>query len=119
MSRARHPLRDRILSRVSRGDFATVKEIMLVASLPRATVCRWLREAGVDLPTVRMRRLAKLHEIEERYLAGLPAKRKPTKALLHWIADRAKRKWDARNAAQPESVSARATEPARRRGAGL
>jgi hypothetical protein len=119
MSRGPHPLRDRVMLRVSRGDFATVREIMVVASLPRATVCRWLREARIDLGTVRMRRLAKLHDIEERYLAGLPAKRKPTKALLHWIADRAKRKWDARNAAQPESVSTPADELARRRSAGL
>lgn len=71
---------------------------MVVASIPRQTANRWLREAGINLGKARLTMLAKMHEREERYLAGLPAKRKPTKRLLHWIADKAKRDWDKAHA---------------------
>jgi hypothetical protein len=103
MAARRHPLRNRLLLRVRRGDFATVKEIMIVGSLPRQTVCRWLREDRIDLASARLRLIASMHEREERFLAGLPARRKPSKRLLRKIADRAKKEWDERHA-EPESV---------------
>jgi hypothetical protein len=71
---------------------------MLVASIPRQTANRWLREAGIDLATARLRLITKLHEREERYLAGKLAKRKPSKKYLRWVADRAKRQWDEQHA---------------------
>lgn len=77
----------------------------MVASVPRQTIGRWLREAGLDLEQMRVQHLAKLHEQEERYLAGKPAKQKPTKKLLRWIANKAKREWDQRHAAEQESLS--------------
>jgi len=91
------------MARVRRGELATVREIEIVTSLPRQTIARWLREEGLDLGKMRMRRLAKLHEQEERYLAGLPAKRKPSKRLLRWIATKAKRQWDETHA-EPEGI---------------
>jgi hypothetical protein len=100
----RHPLRDRIVARIKAGDFASVREIMAVASLPRQTVNRWLREHELDLGVCRLKRLAKMHEQEERYLSGLPPRRKPSKALLHWLANRYKRQWDQRHGAQQEGV---------------
>ena len=71
-----------------------MREIEVVTSVPRQTIARWLREDELDLGKLRMRRLAKLHEQEERYLAGLPPKRKPSKRLLRWLAAKAKRQWD-------------------------
>jgi hypothetical protein len=105
MAAPRHPLRNRVMIGIKRGEFATVKEIMLVGSLPRQTVCRWLREARIDLAEMRLRHVAKLHNREERYLAGLPPKKRPSKRLLHWIAGRAKSQWDLRHAEQ-EGVQA-------------
>lgn len=80
MAARRHPLRDRILARIRRGDLASVREIMLVASIPRQTANRWLREAGIDLTVARMRRVAQMHEQEELYLAARSGMRKPTAA---------------------------------------
>lgn len=57
--------------RIRRGDFATVREIMLVGTVPRQTVNRWLREEKIDLAAMRMRYVARMHRIEEEYLAGL------------------------------------------------
>lgn len=73
-------------------------EIVVVTSLPRQTVSRWLREEGIDLPAERMKRLAKMHEQEERHLAGLPPRRRPSKRFLRKVANRAKRQWDKHHA---------------------
>jgi hypothetical protein len=116
MAARRHPLRNRLLLRVRRGDFATVKEIMLVGSLPRQTVCRWLREARIDLAQMRLKQIVKMHEREERFLAGLPAKKRPSKKLLHWIAGRAKKQWDQRHATEQEGVPAAGSGDPDRRG---
>ena len=70
MAAPRHPLRDRILTRIRRGELASVREIMLVASIPSQTTNRWLREAGIDLAAMRMRLVAKMHTQEEQYLAS-------------------------------------------------
>lgn len=102
MAAARHPLRDRILARINRGEIASVAEIMLVASIPRQTANRWLREAKVKLGEMRMRMVAKIREQEERYLAGLPAHRKPTKAQMRKIAAKAVRDF---NRAQSKRVA--------------
>lgn len=96
MAAPRHPLRDRILARIRRGDIASVQEIMLIATVPRQTANRWLREAGIDLALGRMRAVARMHEQEERYLAGLPSRRRPSKRKLRAIADRAHRQWRER-----------------------
>jgi hypothetical protein len=104
MSAPRHPLRDRILHRIRRGELGTVREIMVVSNLPRQTVNRWLREEKIDLGRMRLRRLTMMYEQESRYLAGRPAKRKPSKAVLHRIAARWKRRWDRQNAARLEGI---------------
>jgi len=105
MAALRHPLRDRILNRIRRGEIASVREIVLVASIPRQTANRWLREAGIKLDDARLRAVNKMHEQEERYLAGLPPRRKPSKRFLRKVADRAKAQWDKRHA-QPEGIQA-------------
>ncbi|MCK1445414.1 hypothetical protein IVB43_23805 [Bradyrhizobium sp. 48] len=75
-----------------------MREIMLVASIPRQTANRWLRQAGIKLGDARLRLVTKMHEQEERYLAGLPERRRPSKKRLRAIADQAKREWDERQA---------------------
>lgn len=80
MAAPRHPLRDRILIRIRRGEIASVREIMLVASIPSQTANRWLREAGIKLDDARMRMVARMHEQEERYLAGRSGMKRPTAA---------------------------------------
>jgi hypothetical protein len=102
MAPARHPLRDRILFRIRRGEIASVREMMLVASIPRQTANRWLREADIDLDAARLVLVTKMHEQEERHLAGKPPRRKPSKRLLRKIADRALREFNARQQAKPE-----------------
>jgi hypothetical protein len=94
MPAKRHPLRSRTLAGIKSGRFATVSEIMMVASIPRQTANRWLREAGIKLADARLRRLAKMRSQEERYLEGLPPLRRPSKPVQHQAADRAKAKWD-------------------------
>lgn len=61
MAGQRHPLRDRLLQRARRGEFASALEIGLVAQVPQQTANRWLREAGIDIKRMRNRYLAKLH----------------------------------------------------------
>ncbi|MCK1585472.1 hypothetical protein IVB03_39450 [Bradyrhizobium sp. 168] len=101
MAAPRHPLRDRVLARVKRGEIASVVEIMLVASVPRQTANRWLRQSRLDLADLRLRAVARMHEQEERYLAGLPPRRKPSKRFLRKVADDAKAEWDAKRPRQP------------------
>jgi hypothetical protein len=104
MTARRHPLRDRILSRIRRGELASVREIMLVASIPRQTANRWLREAAIDLGVMRLRHLAKLHRQEEEYLetrSGQPMRTRRQR----WIeTQRAVRRFNEANAKEPGSA---------------
>lgn len=101
MPARRHPLRDRIITRIRRGELATVREIMLVASLPRQTVNRWLREEGIDLEAMRLRHVAKLHTIEEQYLASRSGQRRPTRRQQWLETQRAVRRFNEANAKEP------------------
>lgn len=104
MPAPRHPLRRRIMTRIHRGDFASVMEIMLVASVPRQTANRWLREAGIDRAAMRMRQVARMHQIEEEYLAGLSGAPRKT-ARQRWIeTSKAVRKFNEANAKQPRTA---------------
>lgn len=107
MTARRHPLRDRILVRIQRGELASVREIMLVASIPRQTVNRWLREAGIDLSVVRMRMVAKMHGQEELYLAGRSGVKRPTAAQQRRDLLRSVRRFNEANAKEPGSARGR------------
>ncbi len=52
-----------------RGDYASIAEIAMVASVSRQTAFRWLQEAGIDLRAARNKYLAKLYVAEQVYLA--------------------------------------------------
>lgn len=88
--------------RIRRGELASVVEIMLVASIPRQTANRWLREAGVALSELRLRAVAKMREQEELYLAGLPPHRKPTKKQMRREIERGIKRFNAANAKHPK-----------------
>jgi len=100
MSRRRHPLRDRILTRIARGELASVREIMLVASIPRQTANRWLREGEIDLAMSRLRLVAKMHEQEELYLASRSGMKRPTAAQQRRDLAKSVRRFNAANAAK-------------------
>lgn len=101
MAARRHPLRDRIITRIRRGELASVREIMLVATLPRQTVNRWLREEKIDLAAMRLRHVAKLHRIEEEYLASRSGQHRPTKRQRWLEMQRAVRRFNEANAKEP------------------
>lgn len=94
----RHPLRDYLTARIRHGEFASVREIMIVGSLPRQTVNRWLREASVDLAKARMRHIAVMHRQAEDRLAGKPDKR-PSKRELRRGLERSIRRFNRINGA--------------------
>jgi hypothetical protein len=106
MAARRHPLRDRILARIRRGDLASVREIMLVASIPRQTANRWLREEKIDLPAMRMRHVAKLHRVEEEYLAARSGQPRPSQQQRWREMQRAVRRFNEANAKKPGSARA-------------
>lgn len=81
-----------------RGDLVSPTEGALVASVPRQTISRWIREAGVDVKATRLRYLARCQTKAQRYAAGLPPLRKPTKAQMRVMLDEAMRRFNAANA---------------------
>ncbi|WGR74329.1 MULTISPECIES: hypothetical protein [unclassified Bradyrhizobium] len=109
MVAARHPLRDRIIARVRRGEIANVREMMLVASIPRQTANRWLREAGIDLSEMRLRLIAKMHTQEELYLAGRSGMKRPTAAQQRRDLLKSVRRFNAANAKEPGSARAKSS----------
>lgn len=119
----RHPLRDRILLRIKRGELASVREMMLVASIPRQTANRWLREGKIKLDAARMHLVAKMREQEERYLAGLSPLHKPTKKQMRREIERGIKRFNAANGKHSkipdEAASAVPTVPSSGRDRGV
>lgn len=101
MAPSRHPLRNWIVTMFRRGDLISPKEGGIVASVPRQTVARWIREAGIDVKAARLRCLTRHHLKAERYADGLPPMRKPTKAQLRRTTEEAVRRFNAANATKP------------------
>jgi len=83
-----------------RGDLTSPAEGATVASVPRQTVARWIREAGIDVKATRLQHLARCQIKAERYAAGLPAVRRPTKAEMRRDLAKAMRRFNAANARQ-------------------
>jgi hypothetical protein len=79
MVRARHHLRIRVLARARRGEFASAREIGLVASVPVQTALRWLREAGIDIDAVRLLHLAKMYQRDQEHMGFRLGSPRPTK----------------------------------------
>lgn len=72
----------------------------MIASVPRQTVARWMREERIDVPAARLRYLARCQLKAERYAAGLPPVTKPSKAQMRRDLANAMRRFNAANARQ-------------------
>lgn len=81
-----------------RGDLVSPAEGALIASVPRQTISRWIREAEIDLKATRLQFLARNQTKAQRYAAGLPPLLKPTKAQMRKTIDDAMRRFNAANA---------------------
>lgn len=92
MAARRHHLRDWVISMYRRGDLCSIAEGALIASVPRQTVGRWVREAEINIEATRQRYLARSQLRAERYAEGLPPVRKPSKAQMRSDIDKAMRR---------------------------
>lgn len=72
-----------------------------VATVPRQTVGRWVREAGIDVQAARERYLARSQLKAARHEAGLQPARKPTKAEMRRDLAKAVGRFNAANARKP------------------
>lgn len=102
MAPTRHPLRQWVLGMLQRGELVSSAEGAIVASVPRQTVARWIREAGIDIGTTRLQYLARSQRKAQRYVDGKPPRNKPSKAYLRKIATKALRDF---NRAQQKRVA--------------
>jgi hypothetical protein len=89
------PLRDYVLVRYRRGEFATLEEGAMVAGVSRRRVMAWLAAEGIDWKLARARWVAKhrsraLDECEGKTV------RRPSKRDLRLRAAAAKAQWDKR-----------------------
>jgi hypothetical protein len=74
----------------------------MVATVPRQTVARWIREAGIDIRATRLQYLARAQRRAQRYVDGKPPRGKPSKRYLRRIAAKALRDF---NRAQQKRVA--------------
>ncbi len=81
-----------------RGDLVSAAEGALIASVPRQTISRWIREAEIDVTASRLQHLARCQAKAQRYAAGLPPLLKPTKAQMRRTLEDAMRRFNAANA---------------------
>jgi hypothetical protein len=102
MAPPRHPMRDWIESMYRRGDLTSPAEGAFIATVPRQTVARWIREAGIDIRETRKQYLARNQRRALRYVAGKPPRNKPSKRYLRRIAAKALRDF---NRAQSKRVA--------------
>jgi hypothetical protein len=77
-----------------RGELTSPAEGAIIATVPRQTVARWIREAGIDIRATRLQYLARSQRKAQRYVDGKPPRGKPSKALLRRIAAKALRDWN-------------------------
>lgn len=103
MARERHPLRDWVIGMFKAGTLTSASEGAIVASVPRQTVARWVREAGLDIMLCRQQFLARTQRKAQRYVDGKPPRGKPSKRFLRRMADKALRDF---NRAQSKRVAA-------------
>jgi hypothetical protein len=102
MAPARHPLRQWVVSMFQRGELVSASEGAFIGTVPRQTVARWLREAGIDIEEKRKQYLTRSQRKAERYADGKPPRGKPSKKYLRRIAAKAVRDF---NRAQQKRVA--------------
>lgn len=72
-----------------RGDLTSSSEGAFIATVPRQTVARWIREAGIDIQATRQQYLARNQRKAQRYEDGKPPRGKPSKKYLRRMAEKA------------------------------
>lgn len=97
MGAQRHRLRNRVLARARRGEFASAREIGLVASVPVQTALRWLREAKIDIDALRLKHLAKVHQKDHEEMAVRSGSPRPTDKQRRVDVLKAVRKFNERH----------------------
>lgn len=102
MAPQRHPLRDWVIGMFRSGALISPTEGAIVATVPRQTVGRWIREAGIDIKATRQRYLARNQLRAQRYADGKAPRGKPSKRYLRRIAAKALRDF---NRAQSKRVA--------------
>lgn len=104
MAPARHPLRQWVVSMAQRGELTSPAEGAVIATVPRQTVARWIREAGIDIHSTRLQYLARNQMKAQRYIDGKPPRNKPSKAYLRKVAAKALRDWNAKQKTVAETA---------------
>lgn len=94
MARARHPLRDWVIGMFRSGALTTPSEGAMIATVPRQTVSRWIREAEIDIAATRQEWLARNQRRAQRYVDGKPPRGKPSKRYLRRVAAKALKDWN-------------------------
>ena len=91
MPAKRHPLRSWVVTMFKRGDLVSASEGAIIASVPRQTVARWLRESGINIEAKRRQYLARIQRRAQLYAEGKPQQTKPSKTELRLMAEKAVR----------------------------
>jgi hypothetical protein len=94
MAPQRHPMREWVVSMYRRGDLTSPSEGAFIATVPRQTVARWIREARIDVRDTRKQYLARNQRRAQRYVDGKPPRGKPSKKYLRRVAAKALRDWN-------------------------
>lgn len=93
MAAPRHPLRSHIITLFRRGDLVSVREAVLICDASRQAVSRWLKLAGVDVETSRLRYIARQRSRAQLIAEGMAPRRRRSKAELREIAEQAVREF--------------------------
>lgn len=101
MAAPRHPLRSHIITLFRRGDLVSVAEAVLICGASRQAVSKWIKREGINIEARRLARIARLATTAQRYVDGLPPRRKPSKAEMRRTTDDAVRRFNAANSKQP------------------
>lgn len=83
-----------------KGELTSPSEGALIATVPRQTVARWVREAGIDVRATRLRFLARNQRRAQRYVDGKPPARRPSKAEMRRDLEESMRRFNAANTKQ-------------------
>lgn len=87
----------------------SVREATLICDASRQAITKWLKAERIDIQAARMAKLAKHRTAAERQLNGLPPAKKPSKAYLRRVADKAVR--DFNRAQQKRMAEAGSRDP--------
>jgi len=82
---------------LQRGEVVTTAEAALVAGVGRATVHRWVKQAGINLKQARLRHVSRLHDRVQRQVEGKPMRQRMSKAAMRRMAEKAMRDFNRAN----------------------